>query len=155
MDTESYFRTELMALMDDEQGIAWPTPLDHNTEYTVAGTTYARKIEIINGYKIQFSPNSQWSVRLSGSNNNLFDVQNGVLVQNQVQVIPNNSAGLQTVTSGSGLSTEQATRLLEIWQRLALDPDNPLTNKDDGSFDVGSIDVDASTSGDDIIQTRQ
>ena len=109
MDTETYFRTSLMALMDDEQGMAWPTPLRHNTEVTVAGVTYARTIELINGYQVQFTPNSQWTVRLEGSNNNLFDVENSVLVQNQVQVIPTNSAGLQTVTSGSGVLPQDIT----------------------------------------------
>lgn len=93
MDTESYFRTELMALADDEAGMAYDIPYQHNTEVTVAGTTFARTIEIINGYQVQFTPDSQWSVRLTGSNNNIFDVENGVLVQNQVQVIPNNSGG--------------------------------------------------------------
>ena len=94
MNTETYFRTNLMALADDEQGMAWPYPLSHNTEVTVAGTTFARTIEIINGYSIEFTPDSQWSVRLVGSNNNIFDIENGVLTQNQVQVIPGNSAGL-------------------------------------------------------------
>ena len=94
MDTETYFRTNLMALADDEQGMAWPYPLSHNTEVTVAGVTYARTIEIINGYSVTFTPDSQWTVRLAGSNNNIFDVENGVLNQNQVQVIPTNAAGL-------------------------------------------------------------
>ena len=94
MNTETYFRTNLMALADDEAGIVWPTPYRHSTEVTVAGVTYARVIEIINGYTVQFTPDSQWTVTLEGSNNNIFDVENGVLVQNQVQVIPTNSAGL-------------------------------------------------------------
>ncbi len=140
MDTESYFRTQLMALADDDAGMAWPYPLRHNTEVTVAGTTYARTIEVINGYSVQFLPNSQWSVRLIGSNNNIWDVQNSVLVQNQVQVIPTNSAGLQTVSSGSGLSTEQDAILTllnalvpEVWQRLDLDIANPNTYANDAS----------------------
>ena len=114
MDTETYFRTELMKLMDDEAGMPWPTPLSHNTEVTVAGVTYARTIEIINGYQVQFTPDSQWSVRLEGSNNNIFDIEAGVLVQNQVQVIPTNAAGLITVSSGSGLDSAQDTKLDEL-----------------------------------------
>ena len=35
-------------------------------------------------------------------------------MQNQVQVIPGNSAGLQVVSSGSGLSTDQDTKLTRI-----------------------------------------
>jgi len=57
------------------------------------GVTYARVIEIINGYQIEFV-DGQYTVRLAGSNNNFFDVENGILVQNQVQVISTNSAGL-------------------------------------------------------------
>ncbi len=127
MDTETYFRASLMALMDDDQGMAWPTPMQHNTAVTVAGITYSRVIEIINGYKVQFTPDSQWTVRLSGSNNNIFDVENGILVQNQVQVIPTNSAGLQVVSIGSGLSVSQATWLQEIWKILGLDSGDPVT----------------------------
>lgn len=94
MDTESYFRTEVNALMDDAAYIWMDTPITHNTEVTVAGVTYARFIELINGYSVTFSPDSQWTVELTGSNNNLFDVENNILNQNQVQVIPTNSAGL-------------------------------------------------------------
>ncbi len=142
MNTETYFRDALMALADDEQGMAWPVPYRHSTEVAVAGVTYARVIEIINGYSVQFTPNSQWSVRLVGSNNNIFDVQNGVLVQNQVQVIPTNSGGLQTVTSGSGLSTDQATQLIEVWKLMGLQTGNPVTitptsqKTDDDSVEV-------------------
>lgn len=107
MDTETYFRDALMALADDEAGMPWPVPYQHNTEVTVAGTTFARTIEIINGYTVQFTPDSQWSVRLTGSNNNIFDIQNGILTQNQVQVIPGNSAGLQTVNTGGTLAPTQ------------------------------------------------
>jgi len=94
MNTETDFRQTVNAIMADEEGIVFEDPIDHNTEYTVVGVTYARKIEMINGYSLQFTPDSQWSVRFTGSNNNLFDVENGILVQNQVQVIPSNSAGL-------------------------------------------------------------
>ncbi len=93
MDTEAV-RQEINAIMDNADGMAFEDPILHNTEVTVAGTTFARTIEMINGYSIEFSPNSAWSVRFTGSNNNLFDVENGILVQNQVQVISNNSAGL-------------------------------------------------------------
>jgi hypothetical protein len=45
--------------------------------------------------------------------------------------------------------------LHEVWQRLGLDPNNPLTNKNDGGLAVGNITVNGSTSGTSIIQTRQ
>ncbi len=103
LNTET-LRQAIIALQDDEVGIAFEDAIRHNTEITVAGTIFARTIEVLNNtnsdnideYQIKFTPDSQWSVRFTGSNNNIFDVQNGILVQNQVQVIPGNSAGLQS-----------------------------------------------------------
>lgn len=94
LETETVFRAAVNAIMDNEEGIPFDDPIRHNTEVTVAGTTFARTIEVINGYSVTFTPDTQWSVRLAGSNNNLFDVENGILNQNQVQVIAQNSAGL-------------------------------------------------------------
>lgn len=106
MDTEVDFHQAVNALLDDEEGIVFDDAILHNTEISVAGVTYARFIEVINGYSVVFTPDTQWSVRLAGSNNNIFDIENGVLNQNQVQVIPNNSAGLQVVIQGSGVSAQ-------------------------------------------------
>ena len=117
IDTENDFRQIINALMASEEGIVFEDPIRHNTEVTVAGTTFARTIEIINGYNITFTPDSQWSVRLAGSNNNLFDVENGVLNQNQVQVIAQNSAGLikgdisEQIVEGS-FSVQAALRII-------------------------------------------
>ena len=101
MDTNA-FRLELNALMASEPFMPFIDPNRHNTEVTVAGVTYARVIEIINGYSVAFTPDSQWTVILEGSNNNIFDVENAILEQNQVQVIPTNSAGLIVAPSGGG-----------------------------------------------------
>ena len=104
MDT-NWFKNQLLAEMGSESGIWSDTMYQHNTEVgPIVGTTYARTIEIINGWSVQFLPDSQWSVQLEGSNNNIWDIQGGVLVQNQVQVIPTNSAGLIVGGSGSGAS---------------------------------------------------
>ncbi len=103
LDTNQ-FRLDLADIQDSEDGMWADTIFTHNTEVTVAGTTFARIIEIINGYSVEFTPDSQFSVRLAGSNNNIFDVENGILVQNQVQVIAQNSAGLVAV---GGLSPTQ------------------------------------------------
>jgi hypothetical protein len=60
----------------------------------MSGVPYARAVEIINGYRIQFTgpaaPNDHYSVRLTGGNNNVADV----FIPNPVSVISNNSAGL-------------------------------------------------------------
>ncbi len=116
MDTEVDFRQAVNAIMAGEEGIIFNDPIDHNTQYTVAGVTYARKVEVINGYSLTFTPDSQWSVRLAGSNNNLFDIENGVLNQNQVQVIAQNSAGLQVVTVGSGVTEQDKLDIADaVW----------------------------------------
>jgi len=127
LDTEVVFRAAVNAFLASEEGIVCDDAIDHNTTYTVAGVTYARKIEVINGYNVTFTPNSAWSVRLDGSNNNLFDVESGVLNQNNVQVIPQNSAGLIQITSGSGLSAGQAAQLEQLWQDRGFDVSNPVT----------------------------
>jgi len=98
MDTDQ-FRKDLKALEASEEGMPETDTHIHNTQVTVAGTVFARTIEIISPYSVQFLPNNAWTVRLAGSNNNIFDVESGILVQNQVQVISQNSAGLIVATS--------------------------------------------------------
>ena len=108
MDTDA-FRLALKAWEANGDGltggITFPKTHDHNTSVTIVGVVYARAINILAPYSVEFE-DGQYTVVLQGSNNNIFDVANGILVQNQVQVIPTNSAGLITVTSGSGV-TEQ------------------------------------------------
>ena len=98
------FKVELGALMDNEEHIVCEDTFAHSTEFTVAGTTFARTVEIINGYNITFE-NGSYAVRLSGANNNLFDAEAGVLNINNVQIIAQNSAGL--VNPGKPLSAQQ------------------------------------------------
>jgi len=90
------FRKDVMTILASENYVWMPFPYIHNTEVTVAGTTYARTLEFINGYSIKFEDTgSQYSVRIEGSNNNIFDVENGILVPTGlVTVIPTNAAGL-------------------------------------------------------------
>jgi len=108
-------RLDLKALEDDEEGIPFPDTHRHNTEVTVAGITYARTIEIINSYSITFQ-DGQYSVRLVGSNNNFFDVENGILNQNQVQVIPGNAAGLIVSVQGSGITEQDKADIINgVW----------------------------------------
>ncbi len=105
LDTDQ-FRKDLASEQDSARGMPFIDMYIHNTAVTVAGTTFAQTLEIINGYTIEFTPDAQYSVRLEGSNNNIFDVDGGILVQNQVQLIAQNSAGLIT-TGGGGLSAPQ------------------------------------------------
>lgn len=88
MDTDA-FRLALKDMEDDEEGMPFPDTHRHNTEVTLSGVTYARVIEIINGYTITFD-DGQYAVKLTGSNNNIADVMN----LNQVSLRSANSAGL-------------------------------------------------------------
>ena len=113
LDTDQ-FKKDIAGFLDDEAGMPFPDAFVHNTEVTVAGITYARFIEIISPYSVTFE-DGQYTVRLVGSNNNIFDVENGILNQNQVQVIPGNAAGLIVRESGvSGLTAEEAQELDEL-----------------------------------------
>lgn len=97
------FRKDVMAELADETHIFMPDAFIHNTEVTIAGVTYARTIEFINGYSITFeNTGSAYSVRIEGSNNNIFDVDNGILNPTPlVTVISTNSAGLVNVDGGT------------------------------------------------------
>jgi hypothetical protein len=86
--------------IEDADGITYPDTHRHNTEVVLAGTTYARSVEFINGFTITFE-DGQYAVRCIGANHNISDVKN----LNQVSLIIGNSAGLQTVNVGGGVGT--------------------------------------------------
>lgn len=134
------FRLDLKALEESEEGIVYPDTHQHFTEITIAGVTYARFVEIINGYTVEFE-DGLYSVLLSGANNNIFDVANGILVLNQVSIISQNSAGLISVpTTGTSaadiwsysnrtLTSEGDSAIAEaVWAALTE------LNKDSDSF---------------------
>ena len=106
------FRKLLRQLENEVDGLAFPSTHRHNTEITIAGVRLARVVEILPPYSIEFE-NGHYSVRLAGANNNIFDIQSGILVKNQVQVIPQNSAGLVV---GGGALTQQ--NLFDIAQAV-------------------------------------
>jgi len=120
LDTE-VFRRDLRELEASPAGMGYPATHNRNAEFTVAGTTLAQSLEIINGWMIKFE-DGLYSVTLKGSNNNIWDIEGGILIRNDVQVIPTNSAGLV----GQSFTAEQARRLDDLWRRHGLDPDNPL-----------------------------
>jgi hypothetical protein len=121
LDTNA-LRLDLIDLEDSEDGMAFPKTHNHNTEVELAGVTYARVIEVINGYTITFE-DGQYAVNLVGSNNNIADVAN----VNQVSIRSANSAGLVVTTGGSGASAQ------EIWTYGS----RALTDKSD--FDLSSF----------------
>jgi len=148
-DTDA-IRLSIIDILDGESHMWMPDAINHNTEVAVAGVTYARVIEVINSYSLQFEDTgSAYTVRLLGSNNNYFDTENGILVPTPlVTVISTNSAGLQVLSVGSGLSTDQATQLLEIYTRLGLNVLDAITDTPAGiDSDSGGIDITRSGDG--------
>jgi len=118
LDTE-VLRDDLKALEDDELGIAFSDTHRRNAPVTVGGETFAQSIEILNDtvipvqdeYEIFFSPDTTYSVKLVGSNNNLFDIQNAILANTVTQVIPSNSAGLIIKEVGSAVLPADITAI--------------------------------------------
>jgi hypothetical protein len=115
LDTDAA-RLEIKGLEASQTGIVFQDAHRHNTIVTVAGTTFARTIEILNStnttqaheYEILFTPDTLYSVRLAGSNNNFFDLENNILANTITQVIPGNSGGL---IEGSGGPVEGIRRI--------------------------------------------
>lgn len=88
------FRLALKDLEDGEEGMAYPDTHQHNTEFVLSGVTYARSVEIINGYTVTFEDvGPHYTVRCVGANHNIADVLNF----NSVNLIVGNAAGLVVV----------------------------------------------------------
>jgi len=85
----NWFRMQLKDLEDSEEGMIFPYTHNHNTEVSLSGLTYARIVEITNGYTVEFE-DGQYTINCVGANHNLADVK----VANQVSLIVNNAAGL-------------------------------------------------------------
>ena len=125
LDTDQFWK-DVKELESADIGIVFQDMQSHNLEYTVAGVTYAQKVEMLNAsnssntdvYEVFFSPDTQYSVRLAGSNNNIFDIQNAILANTTTQIIPQNSAGLQLVSVGSGLSASEQAELTRAAKAL-------------------------------------
>lgn len=66
---------------------------------------------------------------------------------------------MQSGTYNGALSVinevQYGAQVQEVYQRLGLDKNNPLTNNDDGSLSTGNVIIDAAPSGTSIIQTRR
>lgn len=104
------------------EGLWAPAILDHdNPKLDFAGANYAGFDEIINGYHIHIT-GAATRVNLLGTNNNLVDV----LIVSGVSVVPGNSAGLQVINTGSGLTPEEQTKLDELHKLQGLAPGLPM-----------------------------
>lgn len=104
------FRLDLRSLEDDLMGITYLRTHKHNTEVVLGGITYARFVELVNGYTVSFESGS-YIVELDGANNNILEKSN----YTGVSIREKNSAGLITVSSGSGLSQDQSDKLDTVY----------------------------------------
>lgn len=97
LDTNQ-LRLDLRDWEDSEAGIIADTTHIHKTKSVLSGVTYARIFEIINGYTVEFEDTgSHYTVICQGTNHNLADV----MVQNAVNLIIGNSAGLVEINSAA------------------------------------------------------
>jgi len=110
------FRLALKDLEDSEEGMVWPITHRHATASTLSGVTYARQVEILAPYTITFQDvGTPYTVSCSGANHNIADVKN----VNQVSLIVGNSAGLISVTSGSGVTAQDKIDIVNmVWNEL-------------------------------------
>jgi len=99
------FRLALRDLEEDLDGRPWPRTHDHETEVSLGGLLYARKIKILAPYTVTFE-DGQYRVNAVGANSNIADVQNF----NQVSVSTFNSAGLIVTSGGAGIGAVVVTR---------------------------------------------
>ena len=108
------FLNEIRRLEWEYNEGAWALAiLDHTNVKTIAGANYDPFDEIINGYTITFDPLAT-KVLLRGSNNNIIDA----LVINGVSVIPTNSLGATTITTGSGVTDQDKLDIANrVWDK--------------------------------------
>lgn len=71
---------------------------NHGSVTTLSGVTYARLVEILAPYSVEFE-DGQYTVLSFGANHNVADVK----IPNQVSLITNNSAGLIDRATARGL----------------------------------------------------
>lgn len=83
------FRLALKDWEDSDDGMDAPDTHVHGQESTLSGVTYARKLEVINGYTVEYE-NGTYQVNCVGANHNVGDVK----VVNSVSLVIGNSAGL-------------------------------------------------------------
>jgi len=94
-------------------GLWAPTILDHtNTRYDFAGVNYAPFDDLLNDYTVEFTGVAT-RVDLLGSNNDIVDV----LIPTGISIVPSNSAGLQLVDTGGGISETDKNDIRDkVWQ---------------------------------------
>lgn len=108
------FKDDVVALQASEAGMVNPDAISHNSKVQLGNVTIADVVLIINGYTVTFE-NGIYAVDIVGANSNISDVLN----LNYVSVRSYNSAGLQVVSTGSGLSPEEHNKLMGLPQAVS------------------------------------
>ncbi len=78
------------------------------------------------------------------------DVTSGIIILRGIGKFVDNGTGAQIVDE-----LIDSQRLSEVWQRLGLDPDSPLTTNDDNSITFAGVTIDAENFPTSTRQTRQ
>lgn len=105
------FKVDVAALQASDAGMVNPDAISHNSKVVLGNVTIADVVLVINGYTVTFE-NGIYAVDIVGANSNISDVLN----LNYVSVRSYNSAGLQVVSTGSGLSPEEHAKLMALPQ---------------------------------------
>ncbi len=105
-------------LRDEEEtvaGRAWPLTHSYNAAVVIDGVAYAPQLTMVNNYQVEFeSVGTPWRVIFTSTNNNIASFS----VVNDVSIQPGNSAGLQIVTSGSGVTAQDKTDIINgVWTK--------------------------------------
>ena len=128
-DTDAFWE-ELKAAEASEDGIVFPDLQQRAEAQTVAGTTFAPFLRSLAEIQME-NTGTFYSVRLEGTNNDLWDEEGGVFIPHAfVGVIPTNSAGLVIAETGtSGLTPAESATLsgiettvneISLWSKIAL-----------------------------------
>ena len=123
------FKLDLGTLHASVQGSPYPQLFTHNPEATAGGFTYARVINIIAPYFVEFE-DGQYGVLTGGANHNLMDIT----VQNQVRLATQNSGGLirEPVNTEMAADIKQALRVMENRLEIDLTAQELILYADDG-----------------------
>jgi hypothetical protein len=92
-----WFRRALKTLEAGEAGQCFPDTHKHTPEVVLSGVTFARVVEILAPYSVEFE-NGSYAVTAFGANHNIADR----LVLNSVSLVTQNSAGLIRETEDRG-----------------------------------------------------
>lgn len=132
------FRLELKEIEASEEGLPFLDTHRHNTEVVLSGDIYARIIEIINGYTVEFE-DGQYVVKCVGANHNLADVK----VPNQVSIVVGNSSGLIRAQIDS-METEviKTRKYITNAQKVDISTQELIIYDDDGVTPLQTHDLD-------------